>query len=325
MNAKPSFHSPQVISALLALGLAGSMTLTSGCSLGDQSKTQAMEALKQQVAELESENEQMRSQLGLKQTLPTSQGALKDQASNTNVAVQAINQVLAADPKAGVIAFTDIADLPTQKFITDLNRLGFFQGLVQGTAFNPYKPISRGEYATWLFKAYNLLRPEADQIHLTPNAPQKFKDLSAKHPAYPFVQALSEAGFSLGLPDGTFKPDKALTRQEMIGLKFGVDTGKAYDVPSFYSDLDYTDRDEVSDRYKGYLYQDWWQGSGPYKGNINRAFGKTRVFKPQQFVLRHEAAATLWQVDKNGTFTAEKALASASKASAKPSASSAKQ
>ncbi|MCA9788268.1 MAG: S-layer homology domain-containing protein, partial [Cyanobacteria bacterium HKST-UBA05] len=124
---------------------------------------------------------------------------------------------------------------------------------------------------------------------------------------YKYVQALSNAGYSVGYEDGTFRPNAALTREEMIGIKVGLDKGKR--VQPDRSMMNYvwkfSDGDKVDERFTGYIYQDNY-GGGKKGNNIQRAFGKIGTFKPTQPVLRSEAAATLWQV---GSITAERALA----------------
>ena len=62
---------------------------------------------------------------------------------------------------------------------------------------------------------------------MAPQLSQQFKDLPAGHACYKYAQALANAGFSVGYVDGTFRPDKPITREEMIAMKVGVDMGKS--------------------------------------------------------------------------------------------------
>ena len=313
-RVKPVTWAPMVVITGVVLAATVGMVGLVGCNGGTSQQTAAEvdSALQQKVAELEAENQAMRSQLGLTQNPTTNPQTATSQAKATAELVRTINNQLAQIPEMqlGAVAFNDVQSLPTYALLDELNQLGLFKGLLTGPEFKPYQPITRSEYITWLFKAYNMIQPENEQIRLAPQRGPIFSDLPKTHPAYPYVQAMSDAGFSVGYVDGTFRPDQPLTREEMVAIKWGVDTGTEYKKPSYYYDLSFTDRDKVDERYKGYVYYDNWQGGGPHKGNINRAFGKVKVFKPQQPVLRYEAAATLWQVDGAGKQTAQTRLAS---------------
>lgn len=273
----------------LSIGLAGVMLAAfAGCNSNSGEKPVTMAELQARVEALESEVKALKGDA----SAVAQQSAAEEDADNSS--------------RPFSTNFTDLGDVATKDMIADLGQLGVFEGM--GDEFKPYEPITRGEYITWLYKAYNKLRPEADRIRLAPQATAKFKDLNSSHPAYKYVQAMSNAGFSVGYEDGTFKADQPITREEMIAIKVGVDTGTEHQKPSYYYDIVYTDRDQVDERYKGYVYKDWWQISGPYKGNFIRAYGKVKNFKPKEPVLRNEAAATLWQVDASGNYTAKALL-----------------
>lgn len=212
------------------------------------------------------------------------------------------------------LSFTDqaaINSLPTAPFIKALNQVGVFQGS-ESSEFKPFSPITRGDYAQWLVKTASALRPPKHQIALATQDPPAFTDVPPDHPQYVYIQALHHAGLlpppAPGQAPGTFGPDQPITRQALIAWKYLVDTGKQEDVPTFYRYFNVLDRDAIDDRYKGNVYFDTAHGQGPFKGNANRAFQISTLFKPNQLVLRHEAAATLWQMDDVGHWTAEAAL-----------------
>lgn len=110
------------------------------------------------------------------------------------------------------------------------------------------------------------------------------------------MQALANAGYSVGYEDNTFKSQKPITREEMIGIKVGVDCGKA--IEPYRSQMQFiwkfADGKQIDERYTGYIQRDFYE-HGPLGGNIQRAFGKIGAFKPKQAATRAEAAATLWQ------------------------------
>jgi|688.fasta_scaffold58962_3 hypothetical protein len=213
--------------------------------------------------------------------------------------------------------FADLQDVETAGEIEDLNKLGVFNKFIVGNEFKPYEPITRAEYISWLYTAYNTIRSQSDKIRLAPpNIQAKFSDVPSTNEVYKYIQALANAGYSVGYEDGTFKPDQPITREELIAIKVGLDSGKASQpvgVADLNSTWGFADSKDIDKRYSGYIYSDSFKynngGNPKYsRSNIIRAFGKLGTFKPKEPVLRHEAAATLWQVDEFGNATAELTL-----------------
>lgn len=315
------------------LGLASTiMLLTTGCSSVSDSENKK---LTEQVHELQSENTSLKAQLAiLKDSFAQRKiGELKTALAGTdkiafeNKSVESpdiasatssklapstpstsLTSPTGAQEQANPVAktFSDLGDCPNKDLIDDLARLHVFDDL--GADFKPYQPITRAQYVTWLYKAYNAIQPGQRQLHLAPQAGPQFKDVSPSHPAYKYIQALAFTGYSIGYLDGTFRPDKPLTREEMIGIKVALDSGK--DLPPYRSQMEcvwkFSDSKQVDERFTGYVHQDFYI-SGPKGNNIQRAFGKIAAFHPKQAVLRSEAAATLWQEGQfgfNGPITA---------------------
>ncbi len=290
------------------LGLASTiMLLTTGCSSVSDSENKK---LTEQVQELQSENTSLKAQLAiLKDSFAQRKvGELKTALAGTDRIAFEKNSPAGAHEQAAPVTktFSDLGDCPNKELVEDLARLHVFDDL--GTDFKPYQPITRAEYVTWLYKAYNAIQPGQRQLHLAPQAGPQFKDVSPSHPAYKYIQALAFTGYSIGYLDGTFRPDKPLTREEMIGIKVALDSGK--DLPPYRSQMEcvwkFSDSKQVDERFTGYVHQDFYI-SGPKGNNIQRAFGKTAAFHPKQAVLRNEAAATLWQEGQfgfNGPITA---------------------
>ncbi len=289
------------------LGLASTiMLLTTGCSSVSESENKK---LTEQVQELQSENTSLKAQLAiLKDSFAQRKiGELKTALAGTDQSNHPTSQTGAQEQATPVTkTFTDLGDCPNKELVDDLARLHVFDDL--GADFRPYQPITRAEYVTWLYKAYNAIQPGQRQLHLAPQAGPQFKDVSPSHPAYKYIQALAFTGYSIGYLDGTFRPDKPLTREEMIGIKVALDSGK--DLPPYRSQMEcvwkFSDGKQVDERFTGYVHQDFYI-SGPKGSNIQRAFGKIAAFHPRQAVLRNEAAATLWQEGQfgfNGPITA---------------------
>ena len=77
-----------------------------------------------------------------------------------------------------------------------------------GQAFRPDDPITRGELAVIL--SHFLPREEAADV--------SFPDLLVQDPAYEAIRAASAAGLFSGYPDGTFRPEAAVTRAQAAAV-----------------------------------------------------------------------------------------------------------
>lgn len=307
VTKKPAFRS------LLSLSLLSGWLLVGGCNQANQDSTQTTDEvaeLKSKLQDLEAENETLKEQqdeigLGsdpLKEAKPVSETVSKAPEDTP----ESSSPLEAETAKPAAVAFNDIADLPTQPLIADLIKLEILEA-TDDQNFQPYEPISRGEYMIWLFKAHNSISRPAQKIRLAPTFDPEFTDIDAKHPAFKVIQALANAGYSVGYDDKTFKPDQPITREEMISIKVGLDKGKSIkpvSASSLRSAWKFSDISEIDKRHSGYIYNDYF-GKGAKGSNIERAFGKIGTFKPKQPAKRHEAAATLWQI---GRETAPKAL-----------------
>lgn len=294
-----SFTKP-FLALTLAVMLAGTIACQSQPekTKADESKqSDQLKKLAQRLDDLEAENKELRQQVADTED----DTHMAEGEENTETATDEHEEPVAKQ-SGKTISFADLEDVGGKQMINDLAKVGMFKDL--GKEFNPFKPVTRAEYVTWLFKANNLLKNDANKIRLAPHIEPQFSDLPSSHPAYKYAQALANAGYSVGYDDGTFKPDQPITREEMIGMKVGLDKGK--NIKPDRGMMDYawkfSDSKEVDDRFTGYIYQDYHNG-GPKGTNIQRAFGKIGTFKPKQTVVRAEAAATLWQI--SGTNAAQ--------------------
>lgn len=298
------------------------LVLTGCTSTADKER----EALKRELSEAKSETALLKSELSsLKNMTPpvksaetSSSGATTGSgASSNNSSDRSDSTKNGTSESSSTVTFSDISDIPNKEMIEDLSKLHVFDDLApSGTEtkalFKPFQAVTRGEYVTWLYRAYNAIKTPDKQLRLAPQATQQFIDTAPSHPAYKYIQAISNAGYSIGYKDGTFKPNKPLTREEMMGIKIGLDVGK--DIPPYRSQMEavwkYSDGKSVDERFTGFIEQDNYV-SGPFGSNTQRAFGKIGTFKPKQAVLRYEAAGTLWQQGQfgnNGDITAADAI-----------------
>lgn len=108
--------------------------------------------------------------------------------------------------KPALKVFSDVPeDYWAFKPIQYLTTLGFMDGYADGT-FKPTKEISRGELAVLLVKAKGFT--------VTQDTQNKFTDVSRQSEAEPYISLAVDRKYMNGFPDGTFQPDKRITRAE---------------------------------------------------------------------------------------------------------------
>jgi len=83
---------------------------------------------------------------------------------------------------------------------------GIISGYPDGT-FKPENPVTRAEFAKIVARAF-AIRPTGEP---------RFSDIKNNW-AQAYITALTEAGIVSGYPDGTFKPDRHITRAEMVTM-----------------------------------------------------------------------------------------------------------
>ncbi|MGE5572909.1 MAG: S-layer homology domain-containing protein [Bacteroidota bacterium] len=112
-----------------------------------------------------------------------------------------------AAPVSGAAARLKDIDLSwAQDAIVSLVDEGIIAGYPDGT-FKPENPVTRAEFAKVVARAF-AIRPTGEP---------KFRDIEANW-AKAYITALAEAGIVSGYPDGTFKPDRHITRAEMVTM-----------------------------------------------------------------------------------------------------------
>jgi hypothetical protein len=91
--------------------------------------------------------------------------------------------------------------------INYLAQIGILLGYPDGT-FRPNAPVTRAEFSAMIsrfFRAFDA-------------APNNFTDVSASHWAARYIDMASSRGWVQGYGDGTFRPDNAITRAEVVTL-----------------------------------------------------------------------------------------------------------
>lgn len=90
--------------------------------------------------------------------------------------------------------------------VTIMSDLKLVEGYPDGT-FKPNAPITRAEFAT--------IASRFDKIT---GGTVNFKDLSTSHWAYSYIASAYHKGWVMGYPDGTFKPEKDISREEVVAI-----------------------------------------------------------------------------------------------------------
>lgn len=92
--------------------------------------------------------------------------------------------------------------------ITNLSKKGVMSGYVN-SQFKPAQSVTRAEAAAMVANALNI-DASTKMSH--------FRDVSTSHWAVGSINAVKEAGIISGYPDGSFKPNQEMTREEIAAL-----------------------------------------------------------------------------------------------------------
>lgn len=165
--------------------------------------------------------------------------------------------------------FSDVSsDAFYAKAVNELASKGIIGGYSDGT-FQPNKQVTRAEVAKIL--AYDLGVTTEQVI-------SKFIDVKEKDWFFQPVTALAQAGGINGYEDGTFLPNKTITRAEMASLIV-----KAYSLKSESS---------VSTPFTDVSLNSWYAGAVKtlYANNVTSGKGSVHTFAPNDPVTRGEMA-----------------------------------
>ncbi|MCL1469269.1 S-layer homology domain-containing protein [Argonema antarcticum] len=118
-------------------------------------------------------------------------------------------------PPAKQIKYSDIPNnFWATPFIGVLTGRGVFQGFGDRT-FRPYKAMTRAEFAVRLDRAFN--KPPQQRA-------TNFEDVSSSYWAYSSIKESDITGFLEGYPKDYFRPEKPVTRTEVIvSIASGLD------------------------------------------------------------------------------------------------------
>ncbi|MFF2483670.1 Ig-like domain-containing protein [Paenibacillus sp. NPDC058071] len=147
--------------------------------------------------------------------------------------------------------------------------------------FEPEKPITRGEFATYIAKGLGLPGNDA--------AAAKYRDVYSGTKMAAYIGAASDAGIVMGHPDGTFKPNSPITRQEMAVMM--TRAAKVADVSVSLPSSTASYLSKFSDRNKIASWAQTDVAKAVYTGVIT---GKTTTtFSPTTNATRAEATVMI--------------------------------
>ncbi|WP_054251906.1 S-layer homology domain-containing protein [Neofamilia massiliensis] len=149
------------------------------------------------------------------------------------------SRLLKNRPIKGKVYSYDYSDVENDRWsitaISYMNELGIIKGYPDGT-FKPTRSISRAEFAAI-----------ATRFSKITGGNKIFSDLSKDHWAYDLIQKAATAGWISGYPDGTFKPDREITRAEVVTITNRMLNRYAdenYVDRNLYKIIHYTDMDK---------------------------------------------------------------------------------
>lgn len=114
---------------------------------------------------------------------------------------------------SGTAKFSDVEEGTWYfPYIQAIYRTQIFVGNPDGT-FEPNEPISRGEMATVFSKYW-----EYAGIPVSASPDVSITDVDATHWANQHIYRIYNAGIVTGFPDGTFRPNDATLREQVVGM-----------------------------------------------------------------------------------------------------------
>ncbi len=225
------------------------------------------------------------------------------------------------------ITFNDLDQVsePLKDYIQDLGNLGILSPK-NGNDFQANVPITRREYARLLVAANNQFyaTSPSKQIRLgNKNTTPAFSDVSVNDPDFPSIQGLAEAGLiSSPLTNDSnailFRPNVALTRENLIAWKVPLDTRKTLpntSIENLKETWGFQDTAKIDPKLWRAIHGDFQNGE---QANIRRVFGYTTLFQPKKSVSRGEAAAALWYFGFQGDGISAKDVLSLKNSSPSP-------
>ncbi|MFC4777830.1 Ig-like domain-containing protein [Paenibacillus sp. GCM10023252] len=179
----------------------------------------------------------------------------------------------------GAVTYTDISKHWARADIAALSNKYIVEGR-SGGLFAPDKAVTRAEFAVFIARGLGLTGDKS--------AASKFADVNTATTLAAYIGAASKAGIVQGNPDGTFKPNNTITRQEMAAMMVRAANAAGVNV-QLSSTGAYLGKFKDSSRISSWAQTD--VAKAVYAGIIN---GKTTTtFSPATNATRAEAVVMI--------------------------------
>lgn len=206
--------------------------------------------------------------------------------------------------------------------LTDLFALNLLRPAGGDPDWKPGEPVTRRQYARWLFAVYNRFYDDLPDRQIRPAAIQGntpvFSDLTTSDPDFATIQGLAEAGvipsrLTQGSAVLAFGPDLPLTRETLILWKIPLDLGKTpppTNLQQVQAAWGFTDLGKSDPQLWPLLKVDAQnQTAKSDRSTLRRVFGYTKLLQPDKSVTGAEAAASLWAIGYGDRIRTAKDLA----------------
>jgi len=166
------------------------------------------------------------------------------------------------------------SDVPADAWYYDAIAFANYYGLFTGysdSIMAPQDNMSRAMFVRVLYKL---------ESNPAPNGAKSFTDVPDGAWYHNAVVWAAENGISSGVGEGTYAPDRAITRQEMVTMLFNYAALKGYEIPQ-YRIMTFTDNNQIAP---------WAKLAVALLSEAGVADGDNGAFMPQKAVTRAEAA-----------------------------------
>ena len=152
-----------------------------------------------------------------------------------------------------------------------------------GREYRPLDNIERGAMAAFMFRL-------AGSPEFTPPATSPFRDVPTTHQFYKEITWMRSVGITTGYPDGTFRPDDAISREAMAAFMYRAAGTPAYSGTGGFSDTGSSGfQKEIA----------WVKSQGISTGYPDG------TFKPNDPVKRDAMAAFMYRLTQKGPLLAK--------------------
>jgi beta-N-acetylglucosaminidase len=175
-------------------------------------------------------------------------------------------------------ASDDITGITLEKEMRAMVEKGIIKGYGKGI-YKPGDDVSRGEFATFLSRALNL--PQIQE--------NTFKDVSPSSALANGINSASAVGIVSGYNDGTFKPNKNVTREQMAAMIYRALLYKGYE--DVGSKLSFKDSGSINPQFKPAVAMNvYYRIINGY--NVDGG----SEFRPKNDAARDQAAAFIYRM-----------------------------